>query len=142
MNELSFLQRLWIRVRSRVEYTAHRIVSGKEPLVVVGLIASAVSIAAKFGLKLDAEMIWLVLGILWPTILTGRNRVDPSPNPVTWLTQLRNIFVGPDIDLSDAAPGPAGVPVSASPIDGEPEWLDEYTNIHAEDPPNDEEGEA
>lgn len=108
----------------------YRIVNGQEPIIVRGLVALAVVVAAKFGFNLDDEVVWGFLAIMVPTLASARLKVDPSANPVGWKDVVKAALTDdPDIETQTAGPGGQ---LESTPT-GEPEWLDEFTNVTDEE---------
>jgi hypothetical protein len=119
------------RFTARLEYAWHRIRNGDEPVFVFWVVSMAAAIAAKFGFEwIDADSLWLYLGVSFPTMATARNKVSPSEVPKSWKEVLTGVVSRsePDIELDpETDAGPAGQ-VDPADLDdeGEPIWLEEY----------------
>lgn len=119
------------RIKSRILMFLARIVAGEEPVAVVWLVSVVAAVAAKYGLDLDAEVIWTFLAISFPAMATARNKVDPSDSRVSWREVIRSALnpVEADIEIDPEGDnlGPAGEVVEYDLDEADqPLWLEEH----------------
>jgi hypothetical protein len=118
------------RAKAWFQQFYYNVINGKEPLFVAWVVSTAVAVAAKYGFDLNADMIWLFLGITFPAMVKARTLVDPTLTPDSIRDIIKRAVVPPDpaIELDpDDDDGPAGVVDEADLDDrGQPPWLEEY----------------